>query len=136
MPAKFDRWEANRAAACVVVCLLKTESTFSLQHRSFSMLFYQKYGEDLVTRDQLVRADGGLLPKYFGKWWDHDVTASRACLLEKDGWEDSKSCIKGEGGLLVLPKNSDIKDYSIEIKWNENGAEQYVKFKLTDENLE
>ena len=72
----------------------------------------------------------------FGKWWDHDVTASRACLLEKDGWEDSKSCIKGEGGLLELPKNSDIKDYSIEIKWNENGAEQYVRFRLTDENLD
>ena len=72
----------------------------------------------------------------FGKWWDHDVTASRACLLEKDGWEDSKSCIKGDGGLLKLPKNRNIQDYSIEIKWNENGAEQYVKFKLTDKNLE
>ena len=71
----------------------------------------------------------------FGKWWDHDVTASRACLLEKDGWEDSKSCIKGDGGLLKLPKNSNIQDYSIEIKWNENDAEQYVKFKLTDKNL-
>ena len=71
----------------------------------------------------------------FGKWWDHDVTASRACLLEKDGWENSSSCIKGDGGLLVLPKNSDIKNYSIEIKWNENGAEQYVKFQITDENL-
>ena len=72
----------------------------------------------------------------FGKWWDHDVIASRACLLENDGWENSESCIKGDGGILKLPKNSDIKDYSIEIKWNENGAEQYVKFKLTDKNLE
>ena len=68
----------------------------------------------------------------FGKWWDHDVTASRACLLSSDGWEDTNTCIKGEGGLLKLPKGKDIKNYSIEIKWQENGAEQFVKFRITD----
>tara|TARA_B100000965_G_scaffold158334_1_gene131959 strand:- start:30 stop:260 length:231 start_codon:yes stop_codon:yes gene_type:complete len=42
----------------------------------------------------------------------------------KRGLEDSKSCTKGDGGLLKLPKNNNIQDYSIEIKWNENGTEQ------------
>ena len=81
----------------------------------------------------------------FNKWWDHDVTFSRVCLLEKDveevleddlqnlkskdGWDDysgsiSDSCIEGDGGLFQLPENSNIQDYSIEIKWNENGTEQ------------
>ena len=72
----------------------------------------------------------------FGKWWDHDVIASRACLLGKDGWENSESCIKGDGGLLRFPENSNIQDYLIEIKWIENGAEQYAKFKLNNENIE
>ena len=53
----------------------------------------------------------------FGKWWDHDVTASRACLLEKDGWEDSKSCIKGKGGLLrmILGGAADVLDVALSL---------------------
>ena len=96
------------------------------------------------------------------KWWDHDVTFSRVCLLEKDGedvleeefledevqnlnskdgWDDysgsiSDSCIEGDGGLFQLPENIDIKDYSIEIKWIEDDEEKYVIFELTDQNLE
>ena len=92
----------------------------------------------------------------FNKWWDHDVTFSRVCLLEKDGeevleddlqnlkskdgWDDysgsiSDSCIEGDGGLFQLPENSNIQDYSIEIKWIENDEEQYVMFELTDKHL-
>ena len=69
----------------------------------------------------------------FGKWWDHDVTASRACLSANDGWGSGSDCIVGDEGFLKLPKNSDIKDYVIEIKWQENGAEQYTKFRDTDD---
>jgi len=131
----------------------------------------------------------------FNKWWDHDVTFSRVCLLEKDGeevleddlrnlkskdgWEvnpveekellndfisgipssdlepygnrdinqdrDEKPsavtklisdpCIEGDSGLFKLPENSNIQDYSIEIKWIENDQEQYVMFELTDKHL-
>ena len=91
------------------------------------------------------------------KWWDHDVTFSRVCLLEKDGEEFledevqnlnskdglddysssiSDSCIEGDGGLFQLPENIDIKDYSIEIKWIEDNEEQYVMFELTDQDLQ
>ena len=92
----------------------------------------------------------------FSKWWDHDVIFSQICLLEKDGeevleddlqnlkskdgWDDysgsiSDSCIEGDGGLFQLPENSNIQDYSIEIKWIENDEEQYMMFELTDKHL-
>ena len=61
-------------------------------------------------------------------------------LKSKDGWDDysgsiSDSCIEGDGGLFQLPENSNIQDYSIEIKWIENDEEQYVMFELTDKHL-
>ena len=94
---------------------------------------------------------------FFNQWWDHFVTYHRVCLLakdggdileekvsedevrnlnSKDGWDDSTSCIEGDGGLFELPENSNIQDYSIEINWIENDEEQYFMFELTDDNLE
>ena len=68
-----------------------------------------------------------------GKWWDHDVTASRACLSSEDGWGSASDCVVGAKGLLDLPEGADIRDYEIEIKWQENGGEQYTKFRVTDD---
>ena len=68
----------------------------------------------------------------FGKWWDHDVTASRACLSTDDGWGSTTECVVGEEGFLALPKGSNIRDYVIEIKWMEDGGEQYTKFRITN----
>ena len=94
---------------------------------------------------------------FFNQWWDHYVTFYRICLLakdggdtleeevledevrnlnSKDGWDDSTSCIEGDGGLFQLPENSNIQDYSIEIKWIENDEEQYFMFELTDKHLQ
>jgi len=65
-----------------------------------------------------------------GKWWDHPVIASRACIVSETGWEDTSECLMGERGEISLPENADPKVYTYEIKWKESGAIQHAKFGL------
>ena len=65
-----------------------------------------------------------------GKWWDHKVTASRACLVDETGWDKTDQCVIGEKGLIQLPEGADPKEYTFEIKWNESGAVHHEKFGL------
>jgi hypothetical protein len=59
-----------------------------------------------------------------GKWWDHPVTASRACPFENGEWESTENCIIGVGGRIQLPADSLPTSYSYEFRWNENGSTQ------------
>ena len=63
-----------------------------------------------------------------GKWWDHEVTASRACLVSETEWSDGDNCINGTKGLIQLPPDANPLDYTYEIKWVEGGAKRYTKF--------
>ena len=66
-----------------------------------------------------------------GVWYDHTPTASRACpVAQLGGWGEPQNCIDGQKGLIQLPEGAKATDYTIEIKWVENGAEQYAKFRL------
>jgi hypothetical protein len=68
-----------------------------------------------------------------GVWYDHEPTASRACpVVQPAGWGESQNCIEGVKGRIQLPQGSVANDYAIEIKWVENGAEQYTKFRLAN----
>jgi hypothetical protein len=60
----------------------------------------------------------------FGKWWDHEVTSSRACPLNSDGWENTDKCILGQGSVIQIPIGKSVKDYSFQFKWSEDGAMQ------------
>ena len=66
----------------------------------------------------------------FGSWYDHETTASRACPAATTGWERPTNCIEGKGGTIQLPAGAKLSDYTIEIKYVENGAEQYAKFRV------
>ena len=63
-----------------------------------------------------------------GKWWDHPVIASRACIITDEGWDDANNCINGEKGVIKLPPGANHKQYTFEIKWKESGAIQHAKF--------
>jgi hypothetical protein len=65
-----------------------------------------------------------------GVWYDHETTASRACPPVVAGWNQPTNCIEGNGGIIRLPEGAKLSDYTIEIKYLENGAEQYVKFRV------
>jgi hypothetical protein len=60
----------------------------------------------------------------YSKWWDHEVISVRACRLNKEGWEDSSSCINGNGNMVKIPENDSIFNYAFDFKWKENGAIQ------------
>lgn len=60
----------------------------------------------------------------FGKWWDHAVTASRACPLQANEWESTENCIVGDQDQIQIPQGSSPRNYSYEFKWSENGATQ------------
>ena len=89
----------------------------------------------LTTRanDQVfIRHTTNTVDQFFGtgKWWDHKVTASRACPVTDDGWDDTSQCIIGKQGLIQLPEGSDEKQFVYEIKWHEGGAVRHAKFGL------
>lgn len=66
-----------------------------------------------------------------GVWYDHKTVASRACpVVAATGWDQPANCIEGNGGTIQLPAGAKVNDYTIEIKYLENGAEQYVKFRI------
>ena len=65
-----------------------------------------------------------------GTWYDHETTASRACPPVAAGWDQPTNCIEGTGGIIRLPEGAKVSDYNMEIKYLENGAEQYVKFRV------
>lgn len=63
----------------------------------------------------------------YSKWWDHNVIASRACKQSKTGWDDTSSCVIGNGNVVKLPEGNSIFDYFFEFKWEENGGIQVGK---------
>ena len=65
-----------------------------------------------------------------GVWYDHETTASRACPPVAPGWDKPSNCIEGKGGTIRLPEGAKLNDYTLEIKYLEKGAEQYVKFRV------
>ena len=65
-----------------------------------------------------------------GVWYDHETTASRACPPVSTGWNQPTNCIEGKGGTIQLPAGAKLSYYTIEIKYVENGAEQYAKFRI------
>ena len=65
-----------------------------------------------------------------GVWYDHETTASRACPAVATGWDQPANCVEGQGGTIQLPTGAKLSDYTIEIKYVENGAEQYAKFRI------
>ena len=66
----------------------------------------------------------------FGKWWDHPVTASRACPLTNDEWSEATNCITGTLNTIKLPEDTNPKDFVYEFKWQENGSSQQAKADL------
>jgi hypothetical protein len=66
----------------------------------------------------------------FGKWWEHPVTASRACPLNSDGWDTPQNCILGLGNEIQIPLGKSIKEYSYQFKWEEDGATQNITIDL------
>jgi hypothetical protein len=68
------------------------------------------------------------------KWWDHPVTASRACKKTQDGWENSAECVVGDGDTVSLPASSDFRDYVYEFKWQEGGSVKFWKTEITGRN--
>lgn len=68
------------------------------------------------------------------KWWDHPVTASRACKKTQGGWEDSSECVVGDGDTISLPAGSDFRDYVYEFKWQEGGSVKFWKTEITGRN--
>ena len=95
-------------------------------HPSFAVV--KTSSSNLVTIYQTTNTVDQLLGT--GKWWDHKVTASRACIVEDTGWDNPDQCIIGEGGLIQIPVGNDPEDYTYEIKWKERGAVQHAKFGL------
>ena len=65
-----------------------------------------------------------------GKWHDHKVIASRACPVVGGEWASTENCVVGEGGTIVFPEGTNPLDYTIEIKWRENGAKLQTSFQL------
>ena len=63
-----------------------------------------------------------------GKWWDHKVTASRACIVDESGWSNKEDCVIGEGGVIQLADDANVKDYSYQIKWKEGGTVRQAEF--------
>jgi hypothetical protein len=63
----------------------------------------------------------------YSKWWDHNVIATRACKQSKAGWDDTSSCVIGNGNVVKLPEGDSIFDYFFEFKWEENGGVQVGK---------
>ena len=61
-----------------------------------------------------------------GKWWDHPVIASRACVVSEQVWDDASNCITGDKGVIKLPPEASPKKYTFEIKWKESGAIQHA----------
>jgi len=63
----------------------------------------------------------------YSKWWDHNVIATRACKQTQAGWDDTSSCVIGNGNVVKLPEGDSIFDYFFEFKWEENGGVQVGK---------
>ena len=66
----------------------------------------------------------------FGKWHDHAVTGSRACPMKEGEWASSEGRIISDDGVITFPKGENPKNYTIDIKWKENGAIQQISFQL------
>jgi hypothetical protein len=83
-----------------------------------------------ITQSTLV------LNALFGnaKWWDHAVTASRACEKTGNGWDNPSKCVEGTGGVIRLPDNADFRNYIYEFKWEENGSVKFWKAEIMDAN--
>ena len=97
-------------------------------HPSFAVLKINNNNEVSIyhttnTVDQLLGT---------GKWWDHPVIASRACVVSEQGWDDASNCITGDKGVIKLPPEASPNKYTFEIKWKENGAIQHAKFGITN----
>ena len=70
----------------------------------------------------------------YAKWWDHEVTASRACKKTQGGWDDQSKCTEGNGDTITLPIGADFRDYIYELKWNENNTVNFWKTEITGGN--
>jgi len=85
-----------------------------------------------ITQSTLV------LNALFGnaKWWDHTVTASRACKMTSGGWDNPLDCIEGAGNTIILSPSADFRDYIFEFKWEESGTIKFWKTEITGLNNE
>jgi hypothetical protein len=86
-------------------------------------------GRSVVLRQSTLVVDGFT---GFSKWWDHPVTASRACKRDTEGWSDPVGCVTGNGNLIQLPEGASPFTYIFEIKWDEAGQTQTAAVKLQE----
>jgi hypothetical protein len=100
------------------------------QHPSWGT-FEIKDGRIVNIKQSTLVMDG-----LFGtsKWWDHPVTASRACKKTSGGWDNQSMCTEGVGSLITLPEGSDFREYIYEFKWVENGTTIFWKTEITGVN--
>lgn len=86
-------------------------------------------GRNVVLRQSTLVVDGFT---GFSKWWDHPVTASRACKRDTQGWSDPVDCVTGNGNLIQLPEGASPFTYIYELKWEEAGQTQSATVKLQE----
>ena len=74
VPATFNSYTALHAQHCVSTHLLSTQSAYSntlAAARSLGSLFDERHGAGAsISRIELLRGGDGLLPTFFGEWWD------------------------------------------------------------------
>ena len=74
VPATFNSYTALHAQHCVSTHLLSTQSAYSntlAAARSLGSLFDERHGAGAsISRVELLRVGDGLLPTFFGEWWD------------------------------------------------------------------
>ena len=72
--ATFTSFTALYAQNCVSTHLLNTNSAYSntlTSARSFGSLYAERHGAGtIISRNDLLRDGDGLLPTFFGEWWD------------------------------------------------------------------
>lgn len=86
-------------------------------------------GRSVVLRQSTLVVDGFT---GFSKWWDHPVTASRACKRDSQGWSDPVDCVTGSGNLIRLPEGASPFSYIYELKWEESGQKQTAAVKIQE----
>ena len=78
-------------------------------------------GRSVVLRQSTLVVDGFT---GFSKWWDHPVTASRACVQTSERWAEPGDCVRGRGNLIQLPEGASPFAYTYELRWQEAGRIQ------------
>ena len=120
--------EASRAEVCKVRISGGGNAWWTGAANKYAILTVEPTNKVTIKQSTLVSN----MITGLGKWWDHTVTASRACPLKSDGWDNSQDCIQGQGIEIQIPIGKSIKEYSYQFKWSENGGTQTITIDLNN----